>query len=264
MIDTHAHLDHYITDNTVADVILRAKEAGLERIITCSTCPEDWTIYAQLAKDFPEISWQAGIHPTEIKDTDDLALDALSSLFIPSSDTPIPVAIGEIGLDFYWLPKDPLEIEKIKARQLEIFTRQLNIASDLDVKVCIHARNAVRESIDAIEKSNLPFSNVVFHCFSGTKEEIIELNERGARASFTGIITYKNAEEMRQAMRTQPLDMLMFETDCPYLAPVPHRGKKCEPSMLAITIETASQILEKPVGYIKEISTENAKHFFGI
>ena len=265
MIDTHAHLDHYISDNTVADVISRAKNTGLERIITCSTCPEDWAIYAKLAKDFPDIiSWQAGIHPTEIKDTDDLALDALSSLFIPSSDTPTPVAIGEIGLDFYWLPKDPEEVEKIKARQREIFIRQLNIASDLDTKVCIHARNAVRETIDIIEKSNLPFSNVVFHCFSGTKDEIIELNERGARASFTGIITYKNAEEMRQAMLAQPLDMLMFETDCPYLAPVPHRGKKCEPSMLAITIETASQIWEKPVGYIREISTANAKNFFNI
>ena len=264
MIDTHAHLDHFISDNTIADVISRAKNIGLERIITCSTCPEDWTIYANLAKDFPEVSWQAGIHPTEIKDSDDLALDALSSLFIQSNNTPTPVAIGEIGLDFYWLPKDPEEAEKIKARQLEIFTRQLNIASDLNTKVCVHARNAVRETINTIEVSNLPFSNVVFHCFSGTKEEIIELNERGARASFTGIITYKNAEEMRQAMLTQPLELLMFETDCPYLAPTPHRGKKCEPSMLPITIETASQIFQKPVDYIKEISTQNAKNFFGI
>ena len=263
MIDTHAHLDHFVSDNTVADVISRARQVGVQKIITCSTCPEDWSAYAKLAKDFPEVEWQAGIHPTEIKDTDDLALDALASLFIPTSDTPPPVAIGEIGLDFYWLPKDPEEVEKVKARQLEIFMRQLNIASDLNTKVCIHARNAVRETIDAIEKSNLSFSNVVFHCFSGTKDEIIELNERGARASFTGIITYKNAEEMRQAMRAQPLDLLMFETDCPYLAPVPHRGKKCEPSMLPITIETASQILEKPVGYIKDLSTLNSSTFFG-
>ncbi len=265
IIDTHAHLDKFIYDNSIADIVARAREAGVEKIVACSTSPEEWKLYASCARNFPEtIAWQAGIHPTEIKDTDDIALDALSSLFIPSSDTPTPVAIGEIGLDFYHLPKDKDEIEKIKARQYEIFSRQLNIAADLNAKVCVHARNAVRESIDAIEKSNLDFSNVVFHCFAGTPDELKELNERGARASFTGIITYKNADEMREAMKAQPLNLLMFETDCPYLAPAPKRGQICEPAMLKLTVVEAAKILDLDTDYLAKLTTENAKDFFRI
>ncbi len=264
LIDTHAHLDKFINDGSVEEIISRATTVGVEKIVACSTSPEEWALYARAARRFPEIAWQAGIHPSEIKDTDDIALDGLSSLFIPSSDTPIPVAIGEIGLDFYRLPKDEREAEKIKTRQLEIFLRQLNIAADLDTKVCVHARSAVRESIDAIEKSNLDFSNVVFHCFAGTPNELIELNERGARASFTGIITYKNADEMRKAMKAQPLNMLMFETDCPYLAPTPKRGQICEPAMLTLTVTEAAKILDLDANYLADLTAENAKEFFSI
>ncbi len=264
LIDTHAHLDKFIYDNSVEELIARATKVGVEKIVACSTTPEEWALYANAARIFPEIAWQAGIHPTEIKDTDDIALDGLSSLFISSSDTPIPVAIGEIGLDFYRLSKDKQEAEKIKSRQYEIFLRQLNIAADLDTKVCVHARNAVRESIDVIEKSNLDFSSVVFHCFAGTVDELRELNERGARASFTGIITYKNADEMREVMKAQPINMLMFETDCPYLAPIPKRGQICEPAMLEITVSEAAKILDLDDNYLADLTTENAKEFFSI
>ncbi len=264
LIDTHAHLDKFIYDDSLQSMLENAKKAGVTKIITCSTTPEDWKIYADIATQYPEISWQVGIHPTEIKENDDIALDALSSLFIPSGETPIPVAIGEIGLDFFRLPNDKDETEKIKSRQIEIFSKQLNIAADLNAKVCIHARSAVRESIEAIEKSNLDFQNVVFHCFAGSVEELLELNERGARASFTGIITYKSADEMRNAMKAQPLNLLMLETDCPYLAPIPKRGQICEPSMLSITAIEAAKILDKSAKYIADLTTENAINFFDI
>lgn len=264
MVDSHAHLDLFAKNGTLGEVLARAQSAGVERIVACSTTPEEWSLYAGISKEFPQVAWQAGVHPTEIKDSDDIALDALPSLFAETPSCPAPVAVGEIGIDFHRLPADPAEARKIKDRQMQIFSRQLATAADLGAKVCVHARDAVRECIDAIERSGVPFENVVFHCFAGTPEELAELNERGARGSFTGVITYKNAEQMRRAMLSQPLELLMLETDCPYLAPIPRRGETCESAMLAITCAAAAELFGKTEKYMSALTGENAKNFFAL
>jgi len=263
--DTHAHLDSFENSGEISEILRRARAAGVERIIACSTNPSNWRVYEKLARENPDnVFWQAGIHPSDISPEDDLSLDALSTYFIDAGKAGAPVAIGEIGLDFYRLPSDRAEIEKIRARQIEIFSRQLGIAADLNLKVCVHARESLPECVGEIEKSGLNFENVVFHCYSGTAQQLRELNLRGARASFTGIITYKNSDEMRKAMLAQGLGMLMLETDCPYLAPAPFRGKPCEPSMLVKTAECAAELFGTSVDEIASRTEENVRGFFGI
>jgi len=260
-IDTHAHLSDFVANGTLPEVLNRARKNNVARIITCSTTPSEWILYRDLCKEHSDIlSWEIGIHPTEIKPDDDLALDALSSFFIDSQTA--PVAIGEIGLDFYRMTGSPAENDAIKNRQIEIFRRQLRIANDLDCKICVHARDAVRESIDIISQENVNFSNVVFHCFSGTNQELKELNALGARASFTGVITYKNAAPMRENMISQGLQKLMFETDCPYLAPMPLRGKQNEPANIPLTASFAAKEFGISIVDMARITTENAFSFF--
>ena len=251
LTDTHAHLDGFIKNGTLAETLERAKRAGVERVVACSTNPADWISYRAAAEKHSEIS-----------EDSDTALDALPSLFVGGGR--LPVAVGEIGLDFHFLPDDPEEAERKKLRQREIFARQLRIAADLGLRVCVHARDAIDECIAEIERARLDFSDAVFHCFAGSPEKLAELNERGARASFTGIITYKSAGEMRAAMLAQGLEKLMLETDCPYLAPVPHRGKTCEPAMLADTARAAAEIFGVSPEYIAAKTVENAEEFFNL
>ncbi len=261
LIDTHSHLEDFIFNGEIEEILTRAREAGLVNIITCSTNPAEWPVYQKLCAETPDISWQIGIHPTEIKLEYADAFEAFGTFFTGKA---APVAIGETGLDFYWLPKDPEEAEAVKARQMENFKRHLMLASQFNTKVCVHARNSIDECVEAISASGVPFSNVVFHCYSGTAEQMKMLNDLGARGSFTGIITYKNAEEMREAMLAQGIEKLMLETDCPYLAPVPFRGKKNEPSLLPYTARSAGEAFGVSPQYIADATTQNAKDFFGL
>ncbi len=261
--DTHAHLADFAADSSLDSVVERALRAGVGRIITCSTTPSDWVLYQKLCEKFSGVLyWQIGIHPTELKPGDDLALEALGSFLIGSG--PAPVAVGEIGMDFYRLPTDPDEAVRIKLLQEDIFRKQLALAKDFGLPVCVHARNAVRECIDAMASENFDFSRAVFHCFSGNRAELSELVEKGARASFTGVITYKNAGEMRENMLEQGLSKIMFETDCPYLAPIPLRGKRNEPSTIPITAEFAAGLFGVGAAEMAEISSRNASEFFGL
>ncbi len=262
LTDTHAHLEGFERRGELEGVLSRARGAGIERIVACSTSPGDWAAYSKISERHSEISWMAGIHPTDITDSSDDALDALPSLFISGGKSD-PIGIGEIGLDYYRLPADPEEAENIKTRQRRIFSRQLRIAADLGLKVCVHARNALEDCIAEMEKARFNFSNAVFHCFSGTPLQVAELNRLGARASFTGIITYKNAGQMRGSMLKQGLGYLMLETDCPYLAPVPYRGKACEPFMLSQTAKAAAEIFGVSEDYIARATSQNARDFFG-
>ncbi len=262
LIDTHAHLDAYIRDSSIGAVIDRALESGVERIICCSTNPGEWGLYAEAVGRYPDLlSWQVGLHPSDISDSNMGFLDALPSYFAGDAT---PVAIGEIGMDFHRLPADNAEREKIKEIQRAAFRRQLDFARDLDVPVCVHARDAFRECVDIMKGAGFNFSKAVFHCFGGSADELRELNGLGGRASFTGIITYAGAHEMREAMLAQPMEMLMFETDCPYLAPVPCRGSRCEPYMLMHTIRAAAKLFEVSEEYVADISSRNAKAFFGL
>ena len=154
-----------------------------------------------------------------------------------------PVALGEIGLDFFRLPKDKRLAEEVVDFQKEAFRTQLEIASVLKMPVIIHSRNAFRECVKIIDESDFDWNKVVFHCFSESTKEIMEINHRNGWVSFTGILTYKANEHLREALRATDLDRLMLETDSPYLAPIPKRGKENEPSYLPYLGSVAAKTL---------------------
>ena len=223
----------------------------------------DWALYSQIAAARKgEVFWQLGVHPTEIGEETPESVRADAEKYL-RSQTP-PVSIGEIGLDFYRFEGSAQEFEEMKSRQEKMFLAQLEIAKEANLPVCVHARCAVEEAIEIIDFSGADWNKIVFHCFSGNLQELEKINSRGGRASFTGIITYKNAELMRSAMLKQGLEKIMFETDCPYLAPAPHRGKQNEPSYIPFIAQKAAELFGISLEEIAEVSSKNAREFFGI
>lgn len=260
-IDTHAHLDAFETPQSLAAALKRARDANVNGVITCSARRQDWELYEKISRENKgNVWWQFGIHPTEVSESDADTLEKDFERFM-NSDTP-PVSVGEIGLDFYRLPTDEAQAAKEIETQKLIFKLQLKLAKSAGLPICVHARSAIRESIEIISESGFDFSKAVLHCFSGSANDVKILNELGARASFTGIITYKNAGEMRDAMLAQGLSKLMLETDCPYLAPVPHRGETNEPAYIPLVAKKAAEVFGVAENEIADITTQNAREFF--
>jgi TatD DNase family protein len=178
----------------------------------------------------------------------------------------LPVALGEIGLDRFHLPKDDTAAaERIFAWQRGAFAAQLEIAKRLGCPVVVHSRGAFAESVAMIDASGVDWTKVVFHCFTEGEAEMAELMRRGGYGSFTGVITYKSAENVRAAAKAQGLARLMIETDAPYLTPMPHRGKPNEPAFVRHTAEFCAKVV---MGVTEEefaaVTTANARRFFGL
>jgi TatD DNase family protein len=179
---------------------------------------------------------------------------------------PGPVALGEIGLDHFHLPKYPDEAAELKSLQEKVFREQLSLAYQLDCPVVIHSRNAVEDCIRVIDQSGVDWKRVVFHCWTDGPDLMREVNDRGGRASFTGILTYKNpsADPVRQAALEQGLDVLMLETDSPYLSPEPVRGKPNEPANVAHIASFAADLFGVSRESLAGITTRNACEFYGL
>jgi TatD DNase family protein len=189
---------------------------------------------------------------------------ALPATSARPADAPKPVALGEIGLDRFHLPKDAVGAERIFGWQRAAFAEGLKLAGRLGVPVVVHSRGAFRECVEMIDASGVDWGQVVFHCFSEGPAEMEALSRRGGRGSFTGVITYKNAEAVRAAAKSQGLERLMIETDAPYLAPVPHRGKPNEPAFVRHTAEFCAGLFGVPLEELASATTRNARDFFGI
>ncbi|MGB0744525.1 MAG: TatD family hydrolase, partial [Opitutales bacterium] len=205
------------------------------------------------------IDYTVGLHPCYVEEGWEEAVSQISSFFMPPN---APVALGELGLDFFHLPKDPVQAGEVILQQEAAFSQQLLLASELDCPVIIHSRECFHECVKLIGESGIDWSRIVFHCFTYGPEEIRQLNERGGRASFTGIATYKSAGNVRDAIREQGLDPLMLETDCPYLTPEPHRGKPNEPAYIPHIGERCADALAIPVDELAARTTANTKEFF--
>ena len=176
-----------------------------------------------------------------------------------------PVGLGECGLDRFHLPKgDAAEAERVFGWQRAAFAAQLVLAERLRCPLVVHSRGAFAECVEMIDASGVDWSRVVFHCFVEGAAEMAELARRGGRGSFTGVVTYKNAEPVRAALREQGLGCLMLETDAPYLTPVPHRGKPNEPALMTHTAEAAARELGVSPEELAKNTTANARSFFGL
>lgn len=230
--DTHAHLDFPDFQKDLSDVLRRADEAGIKRIITIGTTLETSRKAVALSEEFPQVFAAIGWHPSYVLEAPDLIQAELRQL----AAHPKVVALGETGLDFSRLPSgtsgSPADDEAYKIKQASLFQQQLELAVDLGLNVIVHQRDAFPQTIEQLE----PFAGklrAVFHCFVGTPEEQRTVNSLGCLTSFTGIATFKNAGTVRESIRAAAPNALMLETDCPFLAPVPYRGKRCEPAYVA-------------------------------
>lgn len=268
LIDTHTHLESFARRGTLPETLARAREAGLEAMITIGTSPEDWGLYRRLATEHAGwVHYTVGLHPCAVETGWESAIEKVESFWNGADGVPgpRPVALGEIGLDRFHLPKEPDAAERVLAAQRAAFAAGLEIARRLGCPVVVHSRGAFRECVEMIEASGVAWSKVVFHCFTEGEAEMAELTRRGGIGSFTGVVTYKNAANVRDAAKAQGLSRLMVETDAPYLTPMPHRGKPNEPAFVRLTAEyCAREVFGVPDEELAATTTANARRFFGI
>jgi TatD DNase family protein len=209
------------------------------------------------------VHYTVGLHPCSVDAEWEQQVAAMEAFWKEGEVR--PVALGECGLDRFHLPKDAAQAEQIFAWQRTAFAAQLAMAKRLGCPVVVHSRGAFRECVELIDASGVERTRVVFHCFVEGEAEMAELMRRGGCGSFTGILTYKSAENVRQAARAQGLSRFMVETDAPYLTPVPHRGKPNEPAFVRHTAEfAAAEVFGVPSAELAAASTANARRFFEI
>ncbi len=251
-IDTHAHLEMEAFDRDRDEVLKRAAEAGLTAIITVGTTLADCIKAVDLAGQYPHLYAAIGIHPHEVKGVDAGTYDALRLL----AQRDKVVAIGEIGLDFFY-NHSPREI------QLRRFEEQLDLAEELDTPVIIHDREAHAETLEILRPRKGRLRGVL-HCFSGDWAMARECLDMGFHLSVAGPVTYPKADRLRDVAREMPLERLLIETDAPYLAPQPHRGKRNEPAYVVETAECLAKLRGMPVDELKRLTAANARGLFRI
>ncbi|MCE0496984.1 MAG: TatD family hydrolase [Methylacidiphilales bacterium] len=257
LIDTHAHLDYPDYDPDRAEVIARATDAGVTEIISIGTRIDSSTRAVELAENFPNIWATVGIHPGEADSAPDDAVERLRAL----AQSRRVVAIGEIGLDYHHLPENPADVAALKQRQARLFLEQLDLAIELGLNAVIHQRDSWDDTL-AILRGYTGRVRGVFHCFGGTLEQAREVLALGHLVSFTGIVTFKNARQVQATAQNVDAAGFMVETDCPYLAPTPDRGKRCEPAHTRRVAEQIAQLRGVSVDIIGARTTQTAREFF--
>lgn len=288
LIDSHTHLESFARRGELAPILDRARAAGLEAMITIGTDADDWDLYRDIAAAHAGfVHYTAGIHPCSVDERWEERFAQLEAFwgraatpFAAENEAdsarerrgaesapyqPRPVALGEIGLDRFHLPKDDAAAaERVFATQQAAFRAGLALAKRLGCPVVVHSRGAFAESVEMIDASGVDWTKVVFHCFTEGPTEIAELNRRGGVGSFTGILTYKTAENIRVAAKAQGIERFMLETDAPYLTPMPHRGKPNEPAYLRHTAEFAAGVFGVTIDELAARSTASARRFFAL
>jgi TatD DNase family protein len=257
LIDTHAHLDYTDFDDDRAQILSRAAERGVTEIISIGTRVDSSTRAVELAENFPNVWATVGIHPNEADEAPGDAVERLRALAKSSR----VVAIGEIGLDYHHLPEGVEAVAKSKARQAELFRAQLALTAELGLNAVIHQRDSWDDTLGILRKFTGRVRGV-FHCFGGTLAQAQEVIALGHLVSFTGIVTFKNARQVQATAQDVAFDQFMVETDCPYLAPVPDRGKRCEPAHTRNVAEHIAKLRGVSVEEIAARTTATARGFF--
>jgi TatD DNase family protein len=278
LIDTHAHLDYPDFEKDLPGVIQAARAAGVTRIITIGTGVESSRRAVALAERFEEVYAVVGLHPTYVEEETGDWLSEIRSL----AAHPKVAAIGETGLDYHHLPSEKLASSPAisalqaelatdteasildgayKAAQAEAFAAQLDLAVELGLNVVIHQRDAWDDTLEIL-KNHTGQLRGVFHCFGNTPEQALDIIALGHLVSFTGIVTFKNAPLVRDVVASIPLDSFMVETDCPYLAPAPFRGQRCEPAHTRLVAEKISEVRGQTLEDLATATTRTAESFF--
>jgi TatD DNase family protein len=254
LFDTHCHLDDPRLASQREDVLARAAEAGVERIATigCVRSVENLRSALEVAHAYPgKVVSTIGAHPHDASHYD----DALEAAIEAIAEDPAVVAVGEAGLDYHYdsSPRDT---------QREVFRRQIALARKLDLPLVVHTREAPADTLAILREENARDVGGIIHCFSEDAAFASAALDMGFVSSFSGIVTFKNAKAVQEAARLQPLSELLVETDAPYLAPIPHRGRTNEPAFVAHTAQAIAEIRGIPVETVISASWENAHRVF--
>ena len=251
MIDSHCHLDCEPLFNNLDDVLKRSRDVGIKKLLTICTTLESFTKIKQLVKKDKIIYGTYGIHPHEAKN------DKVTKQLIKNeiNKNQKIIGIGETGLDFYYNYSD-------KVDQIISFEEHIKASIELNMPLIVHSRNAEKEMLEIFDKYKNDDLKILMHCFTGSKKFVEDLLDFNVYFSASGIITFKNSTDLQETFKFIPQDKILIETDSPYLAPVPNRGKKNEPSFIKYTAEKLADIKKISTSDIVEITSNNFNKLF--
>lgn len=251
IFDSHAHYDAEQFDTDRDQVLTALPDQGVCGVIQCATDPTSAKKSIAMAEQYPYIRVAIGIHPEAVNDAQPEWMEELRTL----ASHPAVCAIGEIGLDYYWEENAPREV------QMDWCRRQIELAKELDLPVIIHDREAHEDTLNLIRELR---PRGVVHCFSGSAEMARQITDLGMYIGLGGATTFKNARKPVEVAASVPLDRLLLETDAPYMAPVPMRGKRCDSAMIAHTAARIAEIREMDGDTLLDATRQNANCLFGL
>lgn len=257
LIDTHTHLDDARYDGDREAMIARARDAGVETLITIGCDLATSRAAVELADRYPFVYASIGVHPHEVRHIDDGWYDELRRL----AQHPKVVAYGEIGLDYHYNHSPP-------KLQRERFREQILLARECRLPIVIHTREAQEDTIAILREERAADVGGVFHCFSGDAWLAKDGLDLGFYLSFSGVVTFQNAGMLRDIVQTVPMDRILIETDCPYLTPAPHRGKRNEPAYVRLVAEAIASVkgtgTPMPLELVGRVTSANARRLFNL
>ena len=253
LIDTHAHIDFDDYAENFEIMLKDASDAGVEKIIIPGVEPKGFERILNLSATYDNIYGAIGIHPCDAKKWDENSYETIKAL----GKSPKIIAIGEIGLDYYW-DKTYNELQK------EVFTKQIEIAKELKKPVIVHDREAHGDVLEILKNTNAKEVGVVMHCFSGSPEFALECVKEGFYIALGGVVTFKNAKKPHEVAKIVPLENLLLETDSPFLTPEPYRGKVNSPANVRFVAEAIAKLRGISIDEVEKQTTLNAQRLFGV
>lgn len=251
IFDTHAHYDDGAFDNDREELLASMKDQGVERIVNVSANLREIQETLKLIERYPFFYGAAGVHPDDTKELNEENFEQVRRAAMHEK----VVAIGEIGLDYYWESSD-------RETQKKWFLRQLELARELDKPVIIHSREAARDTLELIRQAGGPDFSMVIHCFSYSTELAREYLDMGYYLGIGGVVTYKNARKLKEVVSCMPLDRILLETDAPYLTPVPFRGKRNSSEKICYVVEEIARLKNVSTDEVLETTWNNACRFY--
>lgn len=253
LFDTHVHVNAEQFNEDLEDVIERAKEAGVDNMVVVGFDRPTIIRSMELIETYDFMYAAVGWHPVDAIDMTEDDLQWIEEL----SNHPKVVAIGEMGLDYHW-DKSPKDV------QMEVFRKQIRLAKKVGLPIIIHNREATADIVHILKEEEASRVGGIMHCFSGSAETALECVNMNFYISLGGPVTFKNAKKPKEVAAAVPLDRLLIETDCPYLAPHPYRGKRNEPSYVKLVAKQIAEIKQLSIEEVSRATTKNAKKLFGI